>query len=109
MMENKIIDAEFTEVGDAPVVEVEKTKREELIATFEKAIEENAIFIGVSVMTKDYVFAEIHIIHISNYAVKLAYFLHVYDEDMMNINGKIQVTGSCYGNTYDDIQDQLSV
>lgn len=108
MENNIIIDTEFTEVTPA-VVEVEKTNKELLIETFEKAVDENALFIGMSVMTKEYVFAEIIIVHISNFAVKLDYLLGTYDEDLMHMNKKVQITGHCIGNTYDDIQDILSV
>ena len=79
-----------------------------LINTFEVAIECGAKFIGLKIAMDGFDKDEVIINPYENFKSKLAYYEKTYDEDLNHKYSKgIRITGFTFGEYFDDIQYDL--
>lgn len=75
---------------------------------FQAAELENAKYIGVKIEMANFEKAEIIINENANFKKKMDYYLNAYNDDLTlkTFNG-IKIIGFTYGNTFDEIEDDL--
>lgn len=77
---------------------------------FKKAIELNAKYIGVSIETRGSEGTEIIINPTCNFVAKLDYYKRAYDNDLvLKAYDGIRITGFTFGNSYSDIETDLTL
>ena len=81
---------------------------DDLKRVFYRAIEMKQSFVGIRVRIGDLPLDEIIINPIENVDAKLKYYQETYDENLFHKHASgIRVVDFCYGQSYQDIQDEL--
>lgn len=81
---------------------------ENLTNTFEFAIRNDANYVGVAIKMKDMPENEIIINPNDNFEDKLKYYQGAYNQDLtLKANPNIRIVGLTYGDSFEEIQDDL--
>lgn len=75
---------------------------------FDEAIKQNSKFIGVAIETRGNKDIEVIINPRANFENKLEYYLSAYNEDLtLKSYDGIKIVGFTYGDSFNDLQNQL--
>lgn len=75
---------------------------------FNRALNNNANYLGIKVQLEDKSYSEVIINERRNFAFKWGYYTETYNEDLTHKhNEKIKIIGFTYGNTFEEIERDL--